>query len=200
MSFPPPATEQALHERVIAGDPVASADAYECFMDPLVAALRHDLGCTEDEAYDSAIDALLAYLESSSEYRSELGRLSSYLADIAKKKAIDRLRSRTATIRRQEAYAAGVELRASNPKERMEVAIEAREVWRKVEEQVPSERDRRALKVILSGERSTEELAEALELADLPQTERRRAVKRHRDRLLKTLERLGVKLRQHDDT
>src|SRR5437899_7055622 len=195
MSFPPPATEQALHERVIAGDPVASADAYECFMDPLVAALRYDLGCTEDEAHDSAVDALLAYLENALEYKSDRGRLSSYLTDIAKKRAIDRLRSRTATVDREKAYAADVELRAANPKERMDEAVEVREAWRKVEDQVPSERDRRALRLILAGERSTGKLAEALELSDLPLTERRHAVKRHRDRLLKTLQRLGVKLR-----
>ena len=101
---------------------------------------------------------------------------------------------------REKAYAADVELRAANPKERMDEAVEVREAWRKVEDQVPSERDRRALRLILAGERSTGKLAEALELSDLPLTERRHAVKRHRDRLLKTLQRLGVKLRQHDDT
>lgn len=76
--------------------------------------------------------------------------------------------------------------------------IETRELWRKVEEAVLSERDRRALCLIISGERSTDVLAEALELADLPPSERRRQVKQHRDRLVKILERLGERL-GHDD-
>jgi RNA polymerase sigma-70 factor (ECF subfamily) len=81
----------------------------------------------------------------------------------------------------------------------MEEAIEAQDLWLKVEEEVSSERDRRVLKLILSGERSTEALAEALELTDLPPGERRRKVKQHRDRLVKILKRLGEGLGHDDD-
>ena len=62
-----------------------------------------------------------------------------------------------------------------------------------MKEQVPSERDRRALKLILVGERSTEVLSEALELTELRPTERQREVKRHRDRLMNVLKGIGKK-------
>ena len=198
MAFPVPADELALHERILAGDPIAPVDTFQEFMDPLVNVLLHTLSCTEDEAYDSGIDALLAYLEEPGRYDRSMGRLSTYLTNIAKKRAIDRVRSRTARDRREKAYAAAVELRTVNPKRKMEVAIEARELWLKVEKAVPNERDRRALKLMLSGERSTQALAEALEIAELAPVAQRRQVKQHRDRLLKVLERLGKRL-GHDD-
>ncbi|MGA9306243.1 MAG: sigma factor [Candidatus Sulfotelmatobacter sp.] len=198
--FPAPADELALHERVLNGDPVAPVDAFQAFTDPIVNALVHDLFCTDDEAYDSGIDALLAYLEEPSRYDHNRGRLSTYLTGIAKKKAIDRLRSRTARKRREEDYAINIELRAANPNEITEVQLDARILWRKVEETVPSERDRRALGLILSGERSTNLLAEALEITGLPTPEQQHEVKQHRDRLLKILERLGKRIRDNDTT
>jgi RNA polymerase sigma-70 factor (ECF subfamily) len=124
--------------------------------------------------------------------------LSTYLIDIAKKRAIDRLRSRTASAQRDENYAAAVELHRSNPMEIMEAEIEAHELWKRVEEAVPSERDRQVLKLILAGERSTAALAEALGVPGLSPLEQRREVKQHRDRLMKILDRLGMRL-GHDD-
>jgi len=82
----------------------------------------------------------------------------------------------------------------------MERVVEARELWQKVERALQDERDRAALALILDGERSTEALAEALGLQGLPQLERQREVKRHRDRLVKVLERLGARLRDEEGT
>jgi len=199
MPFPVVAEELALHERTLAGDPVAPADVCRTLMEPITGALRWDLRCSEDDAHDSAIDALLAYLEEPSRYAVGRGRLSTYLMDIAKKRAIDRVRSQSATKRREEAYAAVVELQAPDPKEQMEVAIEARELWQKVEASVLEERDRQAIKLILVGERSAESFAEALGLTTTSPLEVRRQVKQHRDRLLKVLERLGARMANDKD-
>jgi RNA polymerase sigma-70 factor (ECF subfamily) len=200
MAFPVAAEELALHERVLAGDPVAPVDVFQGLMDPLANALTRDLPCTEDEAYDSGVDAILAYLEEPGRYDRNRGRLSTYLMDIAKKRAIDRLRSRTASAQRDERFTAAVELHRSNPKEKMEAEVEAHELWQQVEEAVPNERDRRVLKLILAGERSAAALAEALGLTGLSALEQRREVKQHRDRLMKILERLGMRLGHDDDT
>src|SRR5262249_8411865 len=159
-------------------------------MDPLADTLRADRGCSEDDAHDSAVDAILAYLKEPARYHVRRGRLSSYLIDIAKKRAIDRLRSRTSTQRREEGYAAVVDLQAANRKEVMDVAIEAKELWQRVEAAVPDERDRQSIRLILAGERSTEVFAEALGLTGASALDVRRQVKQHRDRLVKTLERL----------
>jgi RNA polymerase sigma-70 factor (ECF subfamily) len=113
--------------------------------------------------------------------------------EIAKRRAIDRFRSQIASDRRENEYAALVELRSLNPKEEMNVGIEARELWGKVKEVVPDERDRRALQLILAGEGSSEVLAKELGLVNLSPTKRRQEVKRHRDRLLSVLKRLGEK-------
>ncbi len=199
MGFPAQADEVVLHERVLAGDPVAPVDVFQGLMEPLAEALRRDLPCTEDEVYDSGVDAVLAYLEEPGRYDRNRGRLSTYLMDIAKKRAIDRLRSRSAAERRDDTYAATVELRAPNPKDIMEAEVEAQELWQRVEETVPSERDRRALKLILAGERSTAALAVALGISGLSPLEQRREVKQHRDRLLKVLERLGSRLNHDED-
>lgn len=199
MSFPVAAEELALHERLLAADPVASADVFQAFMDPLSDALRNDLRCPDDDAHDSAIDAILAYVEQPTRYSSGKGRLATYLMDIAKKRAIDRIRSRTSTQRREEGYAAVVELQAANPKEKLEVAVEAKELWRKVETAVPDERDRQAIKLILAGERSAEAFAEALGITATSALDVRRQVKQHRDRLVKVLERLGERMSNDED-
>lgn len=72
--------------------------------------------------------------------------------------------------------------------------MEAWELWKKAEQAVDDSRDRNALLLIMDGERSTDAFAQALEIEGLPKTERQRQVKRHRDRLLKSLRRLGQRL------
>ncbi|CAN96317.1 ECF-family RNA polymerase sigma factor [Sorangium cellulosum So ce56] len=199
MAFPVPSDEIALHERVLARDPVAPVDVFQDLMDPLSSAIRHDLPCcTEDEAYDSSVDAVLAYLGQPEKYDRTRGRLSTYLLDIAKKKSIDRLRARSAAERRDETYAALVEVRGTDPKQTMEAKVEARQLWEMVEGVLPQERDRQAIALILSGESSTDVLAEALGLTGMPAAELRRRVKQHRDRLMKVLERLEAR-QGHDE-
>lgn len=73
MAFPAAAEEIALHERVLAGDPVAPVDFFQGLMEPLAHALMGDLPCTEDEAYDSGVDAILAYLEEPGRYDRNRG-------------------------------------------------------------------------------------------------------------------------------
>lgn len=199
MPFPGIAEELALHQRVLTGDALASADVFQAFMDPIAAALQGDFKLSDDDAHDSGIDALLEYLEQPARFSSGKGRLSSYLMDIAKKRAIDRIRSRASSRRREEGYAAVVELQAANPKEEMEVAVEAKELWQKVEAAVPDERDRQAIKLILAGERSAEAFAEALGITGTSALDVRRQVKQHRDRLVKVLERLGDRMSNDED-
>ena len=58
--------------------------------------------------------------------------------------------------------------------------------------------DQRVLELIVEGERSTNVFAEALGLSHLPVFERRREVKRHKDRIKKRLERYGRGIRRPD--
>lgn len=135
VGFPTRQDEAALHERVLATDPVASADVFAAFVDPLVAAIQRDLRCDSDTARDSAIDAIFEYRGAPSSYHPSKGRLSTFLAHITKRRA-DRIRARSAEARRKQEFGSVVELRASAPKEEMERAVVARELWHKVELQV----------------------------------------------------------------
>jgi RNA polymerase sigma-70 factor (ECF subfamily) len=195
MQFPNSEAESTLHQRILASDPVGPADLFAHFVEPLMSALRHDLRCDSENARDSSIDALFDYLRSPTAYDPNRGRLCTFLTQIAKHKAVDRIRSRSAEVRREQEFSSFVEVRESAPNEKMERSVEAGKLWGKIEQVVENEQDRLALALILDGERSTEALAEALGIEATTALERQRAVKRHRDRLMKILERLGEKLR-----
>jgi len=118
-------------------------------------------------------------------------RLSTYLTQAAKKKAMDRRRSTEARTRREVEFAGVFELQARTPKEVLEVSVEARLAVERLDSSRLNARERDFLRLVLQGERSTRSLAEVLGLASLPEDALRREVKRNRDRLMKVLERLG---------
>lgn len=195
MLFPSLEAESTLHQRVLAADPIAPADLFAHLVEPLMNAVRRDLKCDSENARDSAIDALFEYLHSPRAYNPERGRLCTFLTQVAKHKALDRIRARSAEARREHEFGTLVEVRESAPNEKMERSAEAQRLWHRIQQVVQDERDRLALALILDGERSTDALADALGIQADTQPERQRAVKRHRDRLIKTLDRLGAKLR-----
>lgn len=191
MSFPLPADEAALHERVLQRQRVAPADVFQAFMEPIIDILAREVGCTPEEAYDSAVDAIFAYTQEPERYEPRLGRLSTYLTRAAKNQALDRRRSAMARARREQEFAEVVELQARTPKEVLETNVEAGLAVERLAQSLKDEGDRDALRLVLHGEKSTERLAEAFGLASLPRQELRLGVKRRRDRLMKRLERFG---------
>jgi len=192
LGFPSRAEELELHERVLAGDPLASVDAFKAFVEPVAAALRIGLPCPDDDlAYDAAVDAVYNYLDAPDTYDRDRARLSTFLKRIATRRLVDHLRSSSRRKGREEAFQEAVELSATAPNEVMERGIEARGLWKQVEVALPDAKDRDALKLILAGERATTRLADAFGVSSLPIEEQRLAVKRHRDRILKVLERIG---------
>jgi RNA polymerase sigma-70 factor, ECF subfamily len=194
MAWPSRIEELELHERILAKDPVGPVDLFKAFADPLESLIHYHTHCSDDEAHDSVIDALLFYMEHPEAYDREVGRLSTYLGDIAKKRAIDRIRSSAASRRRNEKFGAIVELGLPNPKDELELTVQAREIEGIVLDHVQNNRDRMALKLMLEGERSTSVLAEALGLQHLSARSQREEVKRHKDRLMKILQRLNKRL------
>jgi RNA polymerase sigma-70 factor, ECF subfamily len=191
MSFPSRADEWALHERVLQGEPVAPVDVFQTYMPLLLNALTRGKTCDPEDAHDSAIDAVLFYLEHPGRYERHRGRLSTYLMQAARKRAVDRHRSHTARARREQGFASVVELQAVPPKEKLERGMEVALVLKRLEKYDINQGDQAVLRLILQGERSTRQLAEVLGLDALSEDEMRREVKRHRDRLMKLLERLG---------
>ncbi|NMO17427.1 sigma-70 family RNA polymerase sigma factor [Pyxidicoccus fallax] len=191
MSFPTQEEELALHERVLKRDPVAPTDVFQVFMDPILSALGRKEGREREDAYDSIIDVLFSYLANPERYLSQKGRLSTYLTQAAKKRLLDRYRSTEARQRREQEFGDAFELGARSPNDALEISVEARRAVVRLEQSALGEGDRALLGLVLQGERSTLVMAEAIGLASLPEDDRRREVKRHRDRLMKWLARLG---------
>jgi RNA polymerase sigma-70 factor, ECF subfamily len=191
MSFPSQAEELALHERVLQNDPVAPVDVFRAFMEPILRVLCSEMGCSREDAHDSAIDVVISYLNNPERYDRHRARLSTYLTQSAKNRAMDRRRSTAARTRREQEFATVVELQARSPKEILEISVETRLAVERLDDSRLSERDREFLRLILQGERSTRRLAEVLGLPSLPKEDLQREVKRRRDRLMKWLERLG---------
>ncbi|WP_338865486.1 RNA polymerase sigma factor [Myxococcus stipitatus] len=193
MRYPSRAEEEALHERVLRGvkDPTASADVYLAFTSTLIHVLVQEVKCRDDEATDSAVDAVLAYVAAPERFDARRSRLSTYLTHIAKMKALDRQRSRKKQELRDQKYAGIVELEARSPNEDLETTVDARQLSERLEGLGFTPEDQTFLRLVLQGEGSTERLAQALGLGPMPELERRQKVKRHRDRLMKRLGRLG---------
>lgn len=191
MHLPSQADELELHERVLQRARVAPVDVFQTYMPLLLKTLMHKKTCDPEDAHDSAIDALIFYLRQPERYDPSRGRLSNYLMQIACKRAVDRHRSKAAQARREQGFADVVELQSTPPKEKLEQGMEVALVLKRLETHDISQRDQAALRLILQGERSTRRLAEVFGLDSRPEDEMRREVKRHRDRLMKFLERLG---------
>ncbi|WP_157758937.1 RNA polymerase sigma factor [Cystobacter fuscus] len=166
-------------------------DLLKAFARQIEGFVRHDLKCDEDIAYDAVIDVLYAYVATPGRYDPDRKvRLVTYLTKAAKYRVRDRLKSGVSRALREENFASVVELEQPAPKDILENFVEASRAVDRLEKRL-SETDLAALRLIVSGEGSTEVLARALGLDPSSQEEMRREVKRHRDRLMKTLERLG---------
>ncbi|OJH40503.1 RNA polymerase sigma factor [Cystobacter ferrugineus] len=202
MSYPSPEDERALHERAIRRDTVVSADIFLTFMEPIAAILVRRLRCDEDTARDSAMRVLFDYIERPGRYDPGKGRLFAYLMQAARYRALDHRRSARSEARRNREFTHVVELGSRTPKEELENRVEAGLIMRRLVERgyLKNERDQEALLLILQGESATEELAKALGLAPMPLEELRREVKRHRDRLMKLLERFRRKEDSDDES
>ncbi|RYZ39379.1 MAG: sigma-70 family RNA polymerase sigma factor [Myxococcaceae bacterium] len=186
--------EWDLHERILGKDPTASVDLFLTFMDLLVRTLKRHTRCSDDDAHDSAIDALFAYLKEPDKFDPLKGGMSAYLVQIARNKAGDRYRSSTARERREEKVRVLVEVLPPPPNVSLEEYVEMKQLVerlvRKIEGAGLNERDLACIRLIITDSRSTESWAEVLGLTHLPQDQMRQVVKRHYDRLMKRLKSL----------
>jgi RNA polymerase sigma-70 factor, ECF subfamily len=193
MRNPSPEAEMVLHQRLLEHDPVAYYDVFPMYMERLAKKLEA-IGYDVDVARDAAIDAVLAYREQPERYDPRKVHPFTYIMGVAKHKAADRQRTVEARARREKKQGdVELVLRTPNdPMERMEISVRVKQLVESLEEgAVLSERDQALLRLILTGESSTEELAKALQLPPMSKEDRQLEVKRHRDRLMKLLERFG---------
>jgi RNA polymerase sigma-70 factor (ECF subfamily) len=186
----------AIHLRILADDPTASNDLFELVHRPLwrvITGAYGGRGLSEEQAIDSATDALAEYIRNAHKYDSSRAGLFTYLAVIAKRDALNRLRSSITYSRHLHKL---VELEGAHGnighEDSAATRIDAETILRRYGDRiVENDMDVAVLKLMLSGESDTDVYAAAIGAEALPPTQRIAAVKKYRDKIEKRLQRLG---------
>lgn len=186
--------QDRLHADVCRGDPTASARLFEALLEPLIGALRHRWS-DEREAErvrDFAIDSIMNYLENPAKYDPSKASLLTFLrmdahGDLAN--GYQRLRRERAGRDNSDVELADL-LRNSSIDEYPSDRDPAEMSLTEVRDVLPDERDRRAVLLLMDGERSTESYAKVWHLEGLPPDVRSAEVKRNKDRVKARLRRL----------
>jgi len=202
--MPPEDWYQRIHKRLLAEDATASAELVETIMDELTEKLggRYPNQRGSDLIADAITEALMGYIKNPAQYKPEKMGLFSYLLMSANG---DMLNSLAKVRRRKEIFFEDVELEAADGKEFVEAVavgpetrIHAQRLRKEIYELFDDPKDRDIASLIIEGERSTEAFAEIIGIKDMSDDEKRREVKRHKDRIKKRLERYGEKISERE--
>ncbi len=199
-----PDEDQALHRRLLDGDPVAPADLCHAYLDRLsMFLIEHHPSVDAAMCTTAAEDAILALIKNPASFRPDRSSLDTYLrmsADGDLKNLLARERRRA----RHQVPWETVELssRAGNelgdeeadPARMVELAeteMEQHRRWQDATQFLPNGTsiEGQVLDLLLAGERHTEAFAGVLGVGHLPLAQQRREVKRVKDRLKKRLQR-----------
>lgn len=187
-----------LHLRLIAGDPTATLDCVERWLPWLERRLSQSQPSFASRdphmLTTAAIDALLNYTGNPDSYDPARSSLGSYLFMSARGDLLNAMR-RDRSHSTRAAPIESVELwlpdRNNNLEENAINTVDASAIWEDVLAAMPDPLDRHMLLLMMEGERTTKAYAAVLGIQDLPETQQRAIVKRHKDRISKRLERLG---------
>lgn len=193
-----------VHQRLLRGDPTASADAAELLLDPVVARLQRKWPgiAHTDACYDAAVDVLIVYLNDPTRYQPTRSSLAGWLVMQAHCDLLNDQASRPKQFERLWLVESALPVNPSSgemptvgdqvPSLDALPEVDGSLVLAAVREAFPDERDRQLIWLMcIEGSRSTEEAARVLGLSGLP-TEQRAEVKRHKDRIMRRLRRLGL--------
>ncbi len=186
-----------IHDRLIGGSRTVSRDLFLSALGPIKGyLLKAYPGLGEDDAHDLATDAILAYLQAPEQFDPTMASLWTYLCMAAGTDAVDLIRKRTRQRAGLESAKRDVELGVADANDLadMEHLIDAERVMRAHGDRLATnEPERRILKLLLEGEKSTEAYAGALGL-DPRQPATVTLVKQAKDRLLLRIRRLRDEL------
>jgi RNA polymerase sigma-70 factor, ECF subfamily len=204
--------EQALevHKRLLDGDPTASLDATDLLLDPLVKRLRARWpGLPYAEACeDAAVEVFVTYLQAPDRYDPTRSALLTWLTmqahgdllndHASPQKAFERAWLVESALSPDSDVGDAPVLGDQNPWFDAVPSHNASAVLAAIREAFPEERDRWLIWLVcVEGSRSTDEAAAVLGLMDLPPAARTKEVRRHKDRVMRRLRRLG--LDKHDE-
>jgi RNA polymerase sigma-70 factor (ECF subfamily) len=199
-----------VHQRLLHGDPTASADAAELLLDPVVARLQRKwpgLAHT-DACHDAATDVLVVYLADPSRYQPTQSSLVGWLVmqahgdllndHASKPKQFERMWLAESAMPVDPSTGETPQLGDQAPSFDTLPEVNGSTVLAAVRDAFPNERDRQLIWLMcIEGSHSTEEAAKVLGLAGLSPTDRAAEVKRHKDRIMRRLRRL--RLDDHDE-
>jgi hypothetical protein len=199
---PTDAWYRQVHERLLRGDPTASAECAEAVIGPLTKRLEERFTKLRgsDLVADAVTDAVFGYLTRPDQYDPARRSLPGFLAMAAEgdlKNALAKRRRRQA---KEVAFDdVDLEVLAGNRLEGIDEPGgegDLGEIRSGIGALFDDSRDRQVAELVLDRERSMEPFARILGLEGLPIDERRREVKRHKDRVKKRLERYGQSIRR----
>lgn len=198
--------EQLLHERLLAGDPTAPSDLAQQVLEPVTQRLRRRFPGVRDKSLidSAAVDAILNYAERPGQFDPAKASLVGYLTLSARGdllNALDAQKSRQAhemSLENVEFVNSDRKIRSMSGESTMladEIAVDnlaARQLTSRLKAAAENSRDLAILQLIIQGEKRTEIFADALGLSELSPEAQRSAVKRHKDRLKKRVQRLRI--------
>jgi RNA polymerase sigma-70 factor, ECF subfamily len=189
--------QREIHERLLAEDVTAPAELAEALLDPLIHRLtkKYPQLPDPDLLFDAVIDALMSYVKLPAQFDPARRSLIGYLFMAAEGDLRNAL-AKHKRLRQKEIPLENVELEvAAGNSEIEEVNSETEPEEGKLRQALPrifgDPKDLVMVKLMISGERTTEAFVEVLKLQHLSIEQQRREVKRHKDRLKKRLERYG---------
>lgn len=199
---------QDAYRRLLAGEPDASGEVIELFLDALVRTLgsRYPNLPDPDLVIDTVIDTLFTFVQDPSRYDPARGALWTYLyidADGDIRNAIARQKKHWNHSTFDPAVHDAPD-RSINPEKQVVDAIvpdglpegmNLQEVIATVRASIDDPRDREVLGLMLSGERKSEAFSRVLGIAHMTPLEQRRIVKQRKDRIDARLRRLGERIR-----
>jgi RNA polymerase sigma-70 factor (ECF subfamily) len=202
--MPPTSDEWYLdiHRRLMDEDPVAPSELAENLMDYLFNILSKKYHWINDPGIisDAVTDALIGYVKKPQNFNPNKRKLLGYLVMVAERDLIDILRKSQKHSHLKKSLS-DVELRGfdSNTllKDESEQLIldhiEKKDLKEELCKIFNDHMDLRLVEMMLAGERSTDRFAEVLGVCNLSDKEKRKHVKRHKDRVKKKIERCGVR-------
>lgn len=190
-----------LHEQLLAGNPTATARIAEEFWEYTKQRLTRSFPTLSDpHLIDTAVgDALISYFRRPAQFDPDRLSLPAYLYMSARGDLLNAIEQATRRERKQVSLAEDVEVEADEAEKGVEVPdpydleeemlVNLSPVWRRLGELFPDPVDRELVVLILEGERGTNEFAAVLGIQGQDIEEQARVVKRHKDRLKKTIQR-----------
>lgn len=189
-----------LHNRLISGDVIVSAEIAEYFMPLLIGKLNRVFQNIDDPHLieTAVIDTLMDYLSKPNQYDPNRGNLFSFLILKAKSdllnflspKKVDQVRVDLAEIVEldNDSSVYGVELIDEMDVEEL-ITNNLSSVWNRLSSIIPDRTDQEIVKLMMDGIRETDVYAEVIGIQNLQDDERSRIVKQNKDRLKKVIQR-----------